>query len=628
MVRRRGWLHNGPVEIALILVGIAVVVLAGEALSERFNIPAPLLLIAVGAAASYVPVIPEIHLEPEVVLLGLLPPLLYTAAIQTSLVDFTAQRQPILLLSVGLVVVTTFAVGAVVNWLIPDLGWPASLAIGAVVAPPDAVAATAIARRIGLPRSVVTVLEGESLLNDATALVALRTAIAAIAGAVSIGEIGLDFLIAAGGGTAAGFIVFAVVAWLRRRVDTPVIDTTISLITPFAAYMLAETVHASGVIAVVIAGLLLGHKAPIIQNAPSRIAERTTWSAISFLLENAVFLLIGLQTRSIVDAVVASHLPVGWIIGVCVAVLATVIVVRLVWVYLLRGFLVLNPRRQAGSAANSFLVGWAGMRGVVTLAAAFIIPIDVPHREILLLIALTVVAGTLFLQGLTLPWLTRRLDVETPDPATDALTRAVLLEDAGRAGLERLGEIEFDDPHHVLDLIRKRIDERSFAAWERLSTAGDRESPSELYGRVRRQMLEAEREKVLEVRGSGSVPGDIVAEVLQMLDVEESMIDTRAERAQALRSAGLRMAQAQDCPDLASHPALPDAEATECPDCVREGTDWVALRRCLDCGNVGCCDSSPGRHATKHFRVSNHPVMESAEPGEAWRWCYVHHTTG
>ena len=508
--------HNGAVEIALILVGIAVVVLAGEALSERLNLPAPLLLIVAGAAASFMPMVPDIHLEPEIVLLGLLPPLLYTAAIQTSLVDFTANRKPILVLSVGLVVVTTFAVGAVVNWLIPDLGWPASLAIGAVVAPPDAVAATAIGRRIGLPRRIVTILEGESLLNDATALVALRTAIAAIAGAVSIGEIGLDFLIAAGGGAAAGFLVFVAVAWLRRRVTTPVIDTTISLIVPFAAYMLAESVHASGVIAVVVAGLLLGHKAPLIQTAPSRIAERTTWGAISFLLENAVFLLIGLQTNWIIADVLASDLPLGWIALVCAAVLVTVIGIRLIWIFALRVPLLLTSNRgAAGWAPSAFLVGWAGMRGVVTLAAAFIIPTTVPYREVLLLIALTVVAGTLFIQGLTLPWLTRRLDVETPDPAVDALTRAVLLEDAGRAGLERLSTLQHEDPNHIMDLIRKRIDERSFAAWERLSTATDKESPSDTYARIRREMLTAEREKVLQVRSSGTVPGDIVAEVLE-----------------------------------------------------------------------------------------------------------------
>ncbi|WP_454229233.1 cation:proton antiporter [Propioniciclava flava] len=293
--------------------------------------------------------------------------------------NFAANRRPIILLSVGLVVVTTFAVGAVVNWLIPGLGWAAALAIGAVVAPPDAVAATAIGRRIGLPRRVVTVLEGESLLNDASALVALRTAIAALAGAVTLGQISFHFLLAAGGGTLAGFVMFMIVARLRRRITNPVIDTTISLITPYAAYMLAEAVHASGVIAVVVAGLLLAHKAPVIQTAPSRIAERTTWNAISFLLENTVFLLIGLQTNWIIHDVLASHLPLGWIVLVCGSVLVTVIVVRLVWVFAMRVPLMLNHRKNAGGGAAALLVGWAGMRGVVTLAAAFILPSDVPY---------------------------------------------------------------------------------------------------------------------------------------------------------------------------------------------------------------------------------------------------------
>ena len=245
-------------DIAFLLVGLAVTVLAGSALADRLNIPAPLLLIAVGVGASMLPFVPQVHLEAEVVLLGLLPPLLYAAAIQTSLVDFSANRGSILLLSVGLVVLTTVAVGAMLRLLLPDLGWPAALAIGAVVAPPDAVAATAIARRIGLPRQVVTVLEGESLLNDATALVALRTAIAAMAGGVAAVDVGLDFLVAAGGGTLIGLLVFVVVAWVRRHLGDPVLDTAVSFVTPFLAYLLAEEVHASGVIAVVVAGLLLG----------------------------------------------------------------------------------------------------------------------------------------------------------------------------------------------------------------------------------------------------------------------------------------------------------------------------------------------------------------------------------
>ena len=265
-------------ELALLLVSMAAVVLAATAVSDRLHVPAPLLLIVVGAVASYVPGMPVIHLESEVVLLGLLPPLLYAAAIQTSLVDFNANRRPILLLSIGLVAFTTVVVGVVVHAVIPGIGWPAAFALGAVVAPPDAVAATAIARRIGLPRRVVTILEGESLLNDATALVALRTALGATAGAVSVLEVGVDFLRAALGGVAVGLVVFVVVAWVRRRVTQDVLDTSVSLVTPFVAYVIAEEIHASGVLAVVVAGLLLGHKAPLLQSPSSRIAE-WKWSS-------------------------------------------------------------------------------------------------------------------------------------------------------------------------------------------------------------------------------------------------------------------------------------------------------------------------------------------------------------
>ena len=218
-------------EIAFLLVAVAAGVLAGTALAGRVGIPAPLLLIAAGIGASFLPGVPELQLHPDVVLLGLLPPLLYAAALQTSLVDFNANRRPILLLSVGLVVFTTAGIGVLVHSLLPGISWPISFAIGAVVAPPDAVAATSIGRRLGLPRRIVTLLEGESLLNDATALVALRTAIAAGLGAVTFLDVGLDFLLAAGGGVLLGVLTYLVVAWMRRHVTDPVLDSAISLLS-------------------------------------------------------------------------------------------------------------------------------------------------------------------------------------------------------------------------------------------------------------------------------------------------------------------------------------------------------------------------------------------------------------
>jgi monovalent cation/hydrogen antiporter len=604
------------VEIAVLLVAMAVSVLAFTALADRLDFPAPLLLIAVGVAGSYFPGVPEIHLEPDVVLFGLLPPLLYAAAIQTSLVDFNANRRAILLLSVGLVVFTTLGVGVIVHALIPGISWPVSFAIGAVVAPPDAVAATAIARRIGLPRRVVTILEGESLLNDATALVALRTAIAAMSVGVEAFHVGQEFLIASLGGAAIGFVVFVIVAKLRKLITDPVLDTAISFVVPFVAFIAAEEIHASGVIAVVIAGLLLGHKAPVVQTAQSRIAERMNWRTIAFVLENTVFLLIGLQAGWILDDVSESTLSTGRIAAVCAAVLAGCIVLRMVWVFAAR-YLLVRPGPDPTTGIRppwtyTLILGWAGIRGVVTLAAAFLIPENTPHREVLLLIAFTVVAGTLFIHGLSLPMLARRLRVPSPDPMEDALARATLLQQASKAGYKVLKDMEYDDQQGVVALVKQRIEQRNFAAWERLGTQADTETPSELYARIRLAMLDAERSRVLEVRDAGQVASEVVSEVLAMLDVEESMIDiAQASRAELQTEYSRVRRTGATCEHLESRPVheVEQEPSPVCQRCVDDGLMWVSLRICLECQNIGCCDSSVGRHATAHFRDTTHSVM-------------------
>jgi monovalent cation/hydrogen antiporter len=620
------------VEIVLNLCALAVAVLVCTALAGRLDVPAPILLIVVGIAASYVPGVPEVHLEAEVVLFGLLPPLLYAAAQGSSLVDFNANRRPILLLSVGLVIFTAVGVGVIAKLLLPGIPWAIALAIGAVVSPPDAVAATAIGRRIGLPRRIVTILEGEALFNDATALVALRTALAVAAGTgLDAWGVGLDFVVAAGGGLAVGFAFFLVVAKVRMHVKDPVLDSAVSLVVPFAAYVVAEELHASGVIAVVVAGLLLGHKAPILQSAQSRIAERLNWRTIAYVLENTVFLLIGLQAGWIVEGALDSDLGVGRIVAVCGATLVACIALRLVWVFPAR-YLIVRPGPDPDTGRRppwtyTFLLGWAGMRGVVTLAAAFVIPPDTRYREVLLLMAFTVVAGTLLIQGMTLPWFVRRLRVPGPDPAEDALARATLLQQASKAALHELKGMEYDDAHGVVDSIRQRLDQRNFAAWERLSTVSDQESPSELYARIRLAMIEAERTRVLEIRSTGSVPSDVVADVLAMLDVEESMLDVAVEERQDIRATASARRTGASCADLDSHPVVQTASEPVCQQCLDEGYRWVSLRQCLDCGNIGCCDSSFAKHATAHFRETTHPVIQSAEPEEDWRWCYLHHTT-
>ncbi|QFU85824.1 Na+/H+ antiporter [Amycolatopsis sp. YIM 10] len=613
-------------EIAAQIVGLIVAVLVVTAIARRFDWSEPLCLVLAGVGASFVPGVPDYELHPEVVLLGLLPPLLYATAIRTSLVDIRRNRGPIGLLSVGLVAFTTIGVGLVTWLVIPDLPLAAGLALGAVVAPPDAVAATAVARRVGMPRRIVRILEGESLLNDASALVALRTAIAAIAGSVSLLEVGGDFLLAAGGGVLVGLVAGKVAYLLRTRMDDPVLDTATSLVVPFAAYLAAEEIHGSGVLAVVIAGLMLGNHEPRMLSGSSRLANRLNWRTVQFLLENLVFLLIGLQLRRILEEAGRSDLGIGALVGVCAAVLAATVLTRIAWMFAIGGLRRLL-RGKAWPWSYSAVISWAGMRGVVTLAAAFVLPADTPHRPVLVLAAFVVVAGTLLLQGMTLPRLVRWLGLPPPDPAEDALQEAALMHDMTRAALDELEKVRRpDDPPEVVERLRDRLSHRSDSAWEQLGRQSElTETPSDVYTRLRREMLEAERGVLLEARSSGRVDDDVLRRVLEALDIEESMLAEPEDiDLDETRELSTPAATAGRCKHLDKAPADTEPETPEgCAECLRDGGSWVHLRLCLECGHVGCCDSSVGKHASAHFHDTRHPVMRSYEPGETWRWCFV-----
>ena len=620
---------------ALPLVALVIVVAAVAGFADRFGRSAPLLLVIAGIGISCLPGVPRGNLDPDLVLFGFLPPLLYASAIRTSLIDFKRNRTSILLLSVGLVAFTTVVVGVVAWWVVPTLTLAAGFAIGAVVAPPDAVAATAIARRVGLPRRVVTILEGESLVNDATALVALNTAIAALNHRVTVWGVGLDFVIAAGGGIVVGLVVAAALAFVRRRIDDPVLDTTLSFVAPFVAFIPAQAINASGVLAVVVTGLMLGHNSPTLQSASSRISENINWRTIAFLLENAVFLLIGLQLRGIIDDLVRMHVSTASVIVSCAAVLATTVLARIAWVFaagaLFRGG-TSRMRAHAWSWPTSTVVSWAGMRGVVTLAAVLLLPDDTPDRALLRMIAFVVVAGTLLGQGLTLPLLARRLALPGPDVAEDALQTAALVTDASRAGLAALNELVTDtDSDEVIGQLRDRSARRSNNAWERLGRSADQvEPPSATYRRLRIQMLAAERASILAARDTGTIDDEVLRAAMAAVDIEESLLD-RIDDAQARMDNEL-VAPASHlgaCQHLSDAPRVATALTPgECAECIIEHTDWVHLRMCLTCGHVGCCDSSVGRHADRHFHETDHPVMRSVEPGEAWRWCYVDELLG
>ncbi|KRE79366.1 Na+/H+ antiporter [Arthrobacter sp. Soil763] len=617
-------------EVALGLLVLVAVVCAGSALGRKLNVSVPLLLVLAGVAGSFLPFVPTIDLNPELVLVGLLPPLLYAAALRTSLFDFGSNRRAIGLLSVGYVIFGTLAVGAVVWWLFPEIPLAAAIALGAVVAPPDAVAATAIARKVGMPRRIVTILEGESLVNDATALVCLRASIAAIAGSVSALDIAGGFVLAAGGGLVVGLAAAYVLTELRKRIRNVAINTSTSLMAPFVAYLPAEAIHASGVLAVVVTGLVMGMKAPSMPNGAARLSQRSNWDTVQFLLENSVFLLIGLQVSTIIAGVQDDSLGAGRIWAGCGVILLAVLLLRPVWVFPATYLPRLIPAVRRADPAPPWqfaaIVSWAGMRGVVTLAAVLVLPADLEHRQVLVLAALVVVGGTLALQGLTLPGLVRLLRVQGPDQREDALNQASLMQLATAAGVAKLQELRTDeDPPEVVAMLKRRTQERGLAAWERLGRpTSEAATPSQRYAQLRLAMLDAERAKVLELRRGGEYAHEVLSGVLERLDVEESMLDASLDELDTdgggggegiARPGGI-------CGHLESAPD-PEVPADPfCADCRRDGTTPVHLRMCLACGQVGCCDSSPGTHAARHFQATGHPVMRSVEPGEDWRWCY------
>jgi CPA1 family monovalent cation:H+ antiporter len=512
------------------------------------------------------------------------------------------------------------------------LPWAAAFALGAIVSPPDAIAAEAILKRMRVPARIQAVLSGESLVNDATALVALNTARSALFASVAVWQVGWDFTRAALGGVLAGLVVAAVFALVRRRVDDPVPDTTLSFVAPFVAYIAAEEIKASGVLAVVVTGLVLGHKSHLLQSGASRLAEASNWRTVQFVLENAVFLLIGLQAPFVV-AEARKELGGGALLAVAAMVLGTVLVSRFVWVFLSYSTRLLVRRRldDGWTWRSSLLVSWAGMRGVVTLAAVLALPAQTPRRGVLVLVAFVVVVGTLALQGPTLPMVARWLGLPGPDPAEDALAEAALLSEVARAGRARLEETSSDsDPQDVVTALREQSLARADRAWERLGRPHEEyEPPTAAYLRLRLDMLEAERGAVIDARDEGRYDDEVLRAVTAMLDVEESLLDRTELRHEKIAADLARPRHAQGCEHLMQAPTLvkpctPDG----CEECLRDGSSWVHLRLCLTCGHVGCCDSSPNRHADAHFAATDHPVMRSFEPHEHWRWCYVDEVLG
>ncbi|WP_326588080.1 Na+/H+ antiporter [Streptomyces sp. NBC_01294] len=513
-----------------------VALVAGSAavagLARRTPVPAPLLLVAAGLMAAYVPGVPEYALDPHIVLPLLLPPLLHTAAVDSSYLDLRANIRPIAMLSVGYVLFATLAVGYAAYLLVPGLSVPVALVLGAVIAPPDAVAATAIARKLRLPNRITTILQGESLVNDATAITAYKVALAAAVG-VSAGWAGgiAEFLLASVGGIGVGLLLMVPIHQLRKRMKDPLLQNTLSLLIPFVAYAAAERVHASGVLAVVVVALYIGHRNWQVDFA-TRLQEEAVWKMVAFILESVVFALIGLQLPVVLQGLGEYEgLDAAWY---AIAVFLAVVVARFLWVFPAT-FVPrwMSPRIRARESPTDWkgpvIVGWAGMRGVVSLAIAFSVPISVPHRNLILFLTFTTVIGTLVVQGLTLPPLIRVLRLPPKDQQAETLAEAQAQSEASRAAEERLAEL-LEEPENstlpppLADRLRTVLDRRRNAVWERLGevNAVTGESADDVYRRLAREMIEAEREVFVALRDDLRIDDEMMRVLLRRLDLEEA----------------------------------------------------------------------------------------------------------
>lgn len=568
-------------EIGLVAVVGIVLVVAIAIVSSRIGVAAPLLLVVAGIGIGYLPFVPLVEIDPEIILLGVLPPLLYAAAVNVPFVDFRRNFKPVIGLSVVLVIISAVVVGVLLHLLIPAIPLPAGIALGAVVSPTDAVAATSIGKKLGMPTRLVSILEGESLVNDATSLVLLKTAVAA--GSFVFWDAVGNFSFAVAAAVLIGFLMGIITVWLRSHLRNPVYDTVISFTVPFVAFIPAEYVGASGVLAVVVTGLYTGHHSAKRFSATARVNERLNWRTLQFVVENGVFLVMGLQLHSLVEQVSDSPWKFQHLSLIGIGVVLVLIICRALFLvpmlWSMRGDAdrleqrsrtiglfaararksdrvdesrmkrvermrqrseadLAHEQEQALGWRDGAVLSWSGMRGVVTLAAAQTIPTEVPYRAQVVLIAFIVAIVTLLLHGLTLPPLIRKLWPDQHAKSDTARELSALKKDlleAGDTALEdELSGDDAEDPDGEIDpAIIDRVRQTSKAALAPLamsasiaSTADGTESetPAQTYLRLARTVLQAQRETLIEEQAIGRYSSHTLRAAEVALDAQETRL--------------------------------------------------------------------------------------------------------
>jgi Na+/H+ antiporter len=518
-------------ELLMLLIAVAG---ALRILAQKWGVPHPSLLVLGGLAVALIPGLPQPKVDPELLFVIFVPPLLYWSALTISLREMRAFLGPIVRLATGLVIVTMAAVAAIVHLLAPQVGWPAAFVLGAIVSPPDPVAASAVLRPLGAPRDVTTILEGEGLINDATALVAYRLAVAAVvAGSFSLWHAAGSFLVTGLGGALVGLAAGWLIAFVRTHMGhVVVVENALSLLSPFIAYLPADALHTSGVLAVVTMGVYLGIRGPHVVAPATRLQAGAMWSMLTFLLESLIFMLVGLELPRVMDALHTHTLKE--LLAIVLVTTLVCILVRFVWVfisiYIGDGDGGARTPKPSTRWKKPFFIAWSGLRGADSLVIALALPLTIrggapfPSRDLIIFVTFGVIFVTLVLQGFSLSPLVRRLGIEgNAAEAREERTARVAMADAA---LESLRSIERDEklPKKVVSAMRVEYEQRRRTA-ERTHLPQRRDGfDAAAYRALRRRMQAAERAELLKLAESGKIGGDVMRHVQRQQDLRDLLL--------------------------------------------------------------------------------------------------------
>ena len=526
-----------------IIVFIMAILISLMAVSDRVKIPHPIILMGAGLVIGFTPVLPDLALNPEVVFLVILPPLLYDAAARTSWHEFRTSIGPISALAITLVFFTTFAVGAATYYLIPEFTWPMALLLGAIVSPPDAVAASGIIKGLGLNKKVVTILEGESLVNDASALIAYRYAITAVTtGSFVLWKAGLQFLWVAGAGILVGIVIGYLFVLAHKRIqNNSVVETSLTLLSPFVSYMAAEQLHVSGILAVVSAGLIISFRSPEVFTFQTRMRTKVVWDTLVFLLHGFVFILIGLQVPYIIRGL--GNVPFYKILGFGLLISLVTILVRIVWVFAGAYRSKIFKKRIAGSLVedddeqtwkNVLIVAWTGTRGVISLATALAIPLTLdngsafPQRNSIIFLAFMVIFITLVVQGLSLPLLVRWLGI-SPQSNVDQEGKELQLYIANNTLQFLEHEFSMEVDPKILDRLKEKYSQsiNKLTKEIRIHKVAKRQNdetpvlPTDPMVNAQLEIKRFQRDLLIKLHKEGEFSDDALRQIEREMDVDE-----------------------------------------------------------------------------------------------------------